>query len=228
MAKISILATIKNLFAMGVILLAAGGGYVLWRQFTVNETIEKLLFENTKLKEAITNLTHETQIGYAKVTAQDVRDDVLYTRILFVETDPEDITRRVLEKEVEIEGDIVHFDALIVKFTAPMVMDGSERAIYLWRRIYGEKMSPEDGHPIQTPYTEPIRYHNIGKKLSLSERQQFWNEIWDLSNDPKKLENQGIQAIFGNVVYKRLRPGLIYVFKISATGSIYPEMIPEL
>jgi hypothetical protein len=49
-----------------------------------------------------------------------------------------------------------------------------------------------------------------------------------LSNEPKKLESQGIQAIFGNVVYKRLRPGLIYVFKINASGSIYPEMVPEL
>lgn len=201
---------------------------MVWRQFTANETVERLLVENATLRQAISNLTDETQIGYAKVTAQETRDGALYTRILFVETDPDDITRRVLEKEYEIEGDVVHFDALIVKFTAPMVMEGREKAMYLWRRVYGEKMRPEDGFAIQTPFAEPARYRAIGQKLSISERERFWNEIWDLSNDPKKLEAQGIQAIFGNVVYKRLRPGLIYVFKISAAGSIYPEMVPEL
>ena len=224
----TILTAIKYFFGVSLIVLAAGGGYVLWRQFTVNETVEKLLFENATLREAISNLTEETQIGYAKVTGQETRDGVFYTRILFVETDPEDMTRRVLQKEYEIEGDIVHFDALIVKFTAPMVMEGREKAMYLWRRVYGEKMRPEDGFSIQTPFEEPTRYRMIGKKLSVNERERFWDEIWDLSNEPKKLESQGIQAIFGNVVYKRLRPGLIYVFKIGATGSIYPEMVPEL
>jgi len=222
------LTVIKNVIVLAVVALAAGGGYLMWQQLTVNETVERLLVENTTLREAITNLTTETQIGYAKVTGQEIRDDVLYTRILFVETDPQDMTQRVLQKEYEIEGDMAHFDALIVKFTEPMVMDGGERAMYLWRRVHGEKMRPEDGFAIQTPFDEPQRYAAIGQKLSLAERDQFWNEIWDLSNDPKKLESQGIHAIFGNVVYKRLRPGLIYVFKINATGGIYPEMVPEL
>lgn len=226
--KTSIFTTLKHLFVVSLMGLAAGGGYVLWRQFTVNETVEKLLVENASLREAIGNLTEETQIGYAKVTGQETREGALYTRILFVETDPEDMTRRVLEKEYEIEGDVVHFDALIVKFTSPMVMEGREKAMYLWRRVYGEKMRPEDGFAIQTPFEEPTRYAAIGAKLTVSVRERFWDEIWDLSNEPKKLESQGIQAIFGNVVYKRLRPGLIYVFKINASGSIYPEMVPEL
>lgn len=224
----TILITIKYLFGVCVVVLAAGGGYVLWRDFMVNETVEQLLYENATLKEAITNLTEETQIGYAKVISQEMRDGSLYSRILFVETDPEDIAKRVLQKEYEIEGDVVHFDALIVKFSGPMVMDGREKAIYLWRRIYGEKLRPEEGYPIQTSGQEPARYQQIGKKLSVNDRERFWDEIWELSNEPKKLEQHGIQAIFGNVVYKRLRPGLIYVFKINAMGGIYPEMVPEL
>lgn len=208
--------------------MAAGGGFVLWRQFTSDQVVEQLLFENAELRQAIANLTEETQIGYAKVLSQDRRDGVLITRLLFVETDPEDMTRRVLEKEFEIEGDIVHFDALIVKFTAPMVMEGREKAMYLWRRVYGETIRPEDGFAIHPPYDEPARYRAITEKLSLRDREQFWNEIWDLANEPKRLESIGIQAIFGNVVYKRLKPGLVYIFKINAAGAIYPEMIPEL
>jgi hypothetical protein len=30
------------------------------------------------------------------------------------------------------------------------------------------------------------------------------------------------------VVYSRLREGLIYVFKISSTGQVYPEVVPDM
>jgi hypothetical protein len=187
-----------------------------------------LLNENRQLKEAIHNLTDESQIGYAKVVKQETREGKVYTKVLFVETDRADSLKRVLEKEFEIEGDIVHFDTLIVKFREPLVQDGKERAMYLWRRIYGETMRPEEGFPIETPGTEPQRYADICKALSIRDRNLFWEQIWRLSNEPKLLEKAGIQAIYGNVVYRQLQPGLIYVFKINNTGTLYPEVVPDL
>ena len=105
-------------------------------------TIHKLLAENKQLKEAIANLTQEDQIGYAKVIAQETKDGSLFTTVRFVETAREDKLKKILEKEYVIEGDIIHFDALVVKFGDKMVMDGKARALYLWRRVYGEKMPP--------------------------------------------------------------------------------------
>lgn len=35
-------------------------------------------------------------------------------------------------------------------------------------------------------------------------------------------------AIYGSVVYQKLEPGLIYVFKISSTGALYPETVLDL
>jgi hypothetical protein len=187
-----------------------------------------LLNENKELKQAIHNLTEESQIGYAKVLKQENRDGKLFTRLLFVETDRSDPLVRVLEKEYEIEGDIVHFDTLIIKFSEPLVQDGRERAMYLWRRIYGETMRPEEGFSIETAGTEPQRYADICQALSIRDRTMFWDQIWQLSNEPKKLEQAGIKAIYGNAVYPRLRPGLIYVFKINNSGALYPEVVPDL
>ena len=79
-------------------------------------TIHELLTENKNLKQAITNLTEESQIGYAKVLNQEIIDGKLLTTIKFVETARDDKTKKILEKEYTIEGDIVHFDALIIKF----------------------------------------------------------------------------------------------------------------
>ncbi len=145
-----------------------------------------------------------------------------------METDPADYTKQVLRKEYEVAGDIVFFDALIVTFGQQLVMDGRERAMYMWRRVYGEKQPPEQGFAIETEGKPSPRYRQLCEKLSIEDSQLFWDEIWALSNNPKRLEHLGIKAVFGNVVYRKLKPGLIYVFKVSATGAVNSEFFPDL
>jgi len=196
--------------------------------FYGTKTVHDLLASNEKLKAAITSLVHEDQIGFAKVLRQEERDGKLYTTLKFVETARGDILDKVLEKEYEIEGDVVHFDTLIVTFSDQAVMDGKARSLYLWRRIYGENMSPSEGYDIETPGTHPERYAGLLRELKQPEQQMFWEAIWDLANDPAALRDHGIKAIYGNAVYKRLRPGLIYVFKIGADGHVYPETVLDM
>lgn len=191
-------------------------------------TIHELLTENKRLKEAITTLTTENQIGYAKVISQRQEGDRLLTTVRFVETARDDKTRKILQKEYIIEGDIVHFDALVVTFGDKMVMDGKSRALYLWRRVYGESMAPRDAYLIEEPGAEPKRYRDLLETLPLQHRRLFWSHIWDLANDPDQLRRHGIKAIYGNVIYHKLRPGLIYVFKISPMGHLYPEVVPDM
>ena len=191
-------------------------------------TIHQLLTENKHLKQAITNLTDEEQIGYAKVISQEKKDGRLFTTVRFVETARDDKLKKILEKEYTIEGDIVHFDALIIKFGDKMVMDGKTRALYLWRRVYGEKMTPEEGFVIEQPGTEPLRYGDLLEALPIKHREMFWSNIWELANDKEKLKQYDIEAIYGNVVYSKLREGLIYVFKLSPTGQFYDVVIPDM
>jgi len=223
-----VFSVIKAVVTLGVLAAVGIGGMAVWQEFFTNRTIEELLTENTHLKQAITHLREETQIGYAKVVSQDTRDGQLFTRLMFVETLPNDPLTPVLKKEYEVQGDIAHFDALIVKFGQERVMDGREKALYLWRRIYGEHQTPESGLAINPEGQEPARYGDLCEKLSLQDRDLFWTHIWTLSNDPNHLSDLGVQAIYGNAVYHKLQPGLIYVFKIDNTGSLYPEIIPDL
>jgi hypothetical protein len=217
----------QRLFKWGLAVVGAIACGLLWRFLTTNWTIDRLLTENRQLKTAIANLTQETQIGYAKVLTQEKTPNGVVTRIRFVETNPRD-SSPVLEKEFQLDGDVFHFDALVVKFGSQWVMDGKERAIFLWRRVYGEKMRPEEGFPIEETGQEPARYRSLTQKLGLRDRGLFWQGIWDLANDPKRLEHLGIKAVFGNVVYEQLRPGKIYVFKADGNGSLYPEIVPDL
>jgi hypothetical protein len=210
-----------GLFLIGFIYLARGLYYG-------TKTIYELLAENKQLKQAITNLTQEEQIGYAKVIDQQIKDGQLFTTVRFVETARDDKLKKILEKDYTIEGDVIHFDALIVKFGDKMVMDGRARALYLWRRVYGEKMTPENGFAIEDPGKEPQRYNDLLQALPVREKDVFWSGIWSLANDPEKLKEYDIRAIYGNVVYSRLTKGLIYVFKISSVGQVYPEVVPDM
>lgn len=191
-------------------------------------TIHQLLAENKHLKKAITNLTQEDQIGYAKVISQEINNGELLTTVRFVETARDDKLKKIMEKEYTIEGDVIYFDALIVKFGDKMVMDGKTKALYLWRRVYGEKTAPQEGFPIEEQGVEPRRYNDLLEVLPIEQRQMFWSSIWDLANDPEKLKDYDIKAIYGNAVYWKLRKGLIYVFKIGPTGQVYPEVIPDM
>lgn len=217
-----IVQVIFRLLLTAVLLLAAGAF------FFGTKSIHDLLGENKQLKAAIGALTREDQIGCAKVTGQEIRNGILYTKLRFIETARDDRLQTVLERDYEIEGDTVYFDALIVTFADQAVMDGKERSLYIWRRVYGDRQAPSDGFPIAEEGREPARYRDLLARLRLRDRDMFWSAIWDLANDPDALQRYGIKAVYGNAVYKKLRPGLIYVFKISATGQVYPETVPDI
>ena len=205
-----------------------GAAYLGRAPYKAVATIGELLAENKDLKQAITNLTGEDQIGYAKVIAQGFRDGELFTTIKFVETARGNKLTNILEKQYTIAGDVVHFDALIVKFGNKIVTDGRAKALYLWRRVYGEKMSPAEGFPIEEPGAEPRRYKDLLESLPIEKRHMFWSNIWDLANDTEKLTAHDVEAIYGNAIYGKLRKGLIYIFKINSTGQVYPEVVPDI
>ncbi len=191
-----------------------------------SSSIHSLLTENHKLHKAIRNLTDERQIGYATVISQNKNElGQLESLVKFVQTAPSNPDEVISEQLFTVRGDIVHFDALIVKFTDAYVQDGKGRALYLWRRIYGEQTPPEQGQPIEVPGDSPERYRAITESLQLKNRPVFWEAIWDLANNPQALGEYGVTAIYGNAIYAKMKPGQIYVFKISATGQIYPDLL---
>jgi hypothetical protein len=211
------------LILLFALIVAAVIGRAVW---LTSRTIFDLLTENRQLKSAIANLTAESQIGLARVVGQEIQDGRRLTRVRFIETARDDPSRQILTREYLIEGAVVHFDALIVKFDNRYVADGKGRALYLWRRIYGETTAPASAFPIEEPGAEPRRYDELLRKLSLRDRKLFWTEIWKLANDPDRLKSAGVQAVYGNDVYTSLAPGFLYVFKIVNTGQFYVETVP--
>ncbi|MFU8848455.1 MAG: hypothetical protein ACNA77_07035 [Opitutales bacterium] len=191
-----------------------------------SSSIHSLLTENHQLNKAIRNLTEEQQIGYATLESRS-RNALGQAESLvrFVQTAPGRPNEVVSEEFFVVEGEVIHFDALIVKFSDDYVKDGKGRALYLWRRIYGENQAPAEGDLIQSPGQAPERYRAITQSLRLKDQSVFWDAIWDLANDPQQLSEYGLTAVFGNAIYTRMEPDRVYLFKISPTGQIYPDVL---
>jgi hypothetical protein len=217
-----LIRTVFGLLALAAVIFISGA------IFYGTKTVHDLLSENRRLKKSLATLTQEDQIGYAKVIRQETRDGKLYTAVRFVETARDNPLKKVLEREYEIQGDVVYFDALIVTFPGQAVMDGKERSLYLWRRIYGENQPPAFGFAIEKDGQTPARYRDLLRRLHFSERKLFWTAVWDLANNPEALRRYGIKAIYGNAVYQKLRPGFTCLLKISSTGQLIPETVPDL
>ena len=81
---------------------------------------------------------------------------------------------------------------------------------------------------IESVGREPDRYADLLKLLPAGHREIFWEHIWDLADDPESLKQYDIEAVYGSVIYTRLRPGLIYVFQITPSGQVWPQVVPEL
>lgn len=189
-------------------------------------TIHDLLTENHKLNKAIKNLTKEEQIGFVTLKSRS-RNELGETESLirFVQTAPGKPDEIVSEELFVVKGEVIHFDALIVKFSDDYVKDGKGRALYLWRRIYGESDAPAGGQLIQGTGRAPERYSAITRSLRLKDQVVFWDAVWDLANDPQQLSEYGVTAVFGNAIYSRIEPDKVYLFKISPTGQIYPDVL---
>ena len=81
---------------------------------------------------------------------------------------------------------------------------------------------------IEEPGTEPQRYKDLLEALPVEHCKLFWTNIWDLANDTNKLKEYDIDAIYGDVLYFRMKKDRVYTFKITSTGNFYYFATPDL
>lgn len=214
---------IVNLVVLAAIVTAAILGAAFY--FSTS-SIHSLLTENHKLNKAISNLTNEEQIGFVTLKSRNRNEQgQVESLIRFVQTAPGKPDEIASEELFVVSGEVIHFDALIVKFSDEYVKDGKGRALYLWRRIYGESDAPADGQLIQSRGQAPERYNAITRSLRLKDQAVFWDAVWNLASDPQQLSEYGVTAVFGNAIYSKIEPDKVYLFKISPTGQIYPDVL---
>lgn len=194
------------------------------------KSISQLLGDNKKLQASLSNLTYENQVAYAKVIDQQIDEngEIISSTISFKEFLADDPTAPVFTKELEIKGDIVHFDAIVITFPSDLVADGKKKSLYLWHRAYGDQTPPTGAVSLEQINSQPERYKEIFSTINHRDRKVFWDSLWSLSSDLKALDALGIKAAYGSGLYFKVKPKVIYEFNFSATGQMSIAVKPEI
>ena len=182
--------------------------------------IQRLQLANRLLKvnRRVAQIDVVSQTGSAK--AGD-----LATKFTFQEIDADN---RPLDepRTFTVRGDLVYFDAWVVKYEDRLVESGDplrSMSICLFRRIFGESQEPRNGFVLDSVGSTPAAYR-MGGTMTDSERD-LWSKFWDYANNPALAGKAGIRAAHGEAPSIKLMPGKRYRISLRASGGL--EIVTE-
>ncbi len=183
-----------------------------------------------KLSTSLRLLKVNHRVAWLTVSEQeaDPETNVLYTTGEFVEVS--DKGQMLGEpRTFRIQGDVVYIDNWVVKFDDKYIERAEiERStsLVLFRRIFGESQTPNDGIQLDTVGSRPHAYGN-GNQMSDFEKQ-IWKDFWTIANDQARAKELGIRAAHGEAPSMKLQKGKSYRIQLRASDglSITPDSGP--
>jgi hypothetical protein len=200
-----------------------------WR-YTLTEqrrALEELRVLNDQMAEKLSQreamigrLSRSQRIAHVQVIDQQPADDgtIATTSVDFIELD--DAGSEIARQSITVPGDVLFVDAWTVKFDASLVAEGDPlrgKSLVLLRRIYSDRMPPQDGIALDVPGAIPPGY-SVGE-VGAFERQ-LWNSFWELAGDPDIAAEMGVRVAQGEAVYKPVRQGQTYELIADAIGGL--------
>jgi len=184
----------------------------------LEKEVAALEIELETLKESLLRLTRQERLARFSVQGQEVRDGVRHTTIRFVEIDDQE--REIGPPRIfTIEGDVVHIDALIIKFDDNLVISGDQsrgHPLLLFRRAYGDRQAPSSGFALDEIDEVPGGYDPKGSMTAWEKK--LWSDFWEVANNPEA--HEGVRAAHGVVYYMRAKPGSSYIVTLRASGEL--------
>ncbi|NMC20412.1 MAG: hypothetical protein GYA33_08330 [Thermogutta sp.] len=175
-----------------------------------------------RLQTAVRLLKVDRRVAYLDCLELQPGDDGNPPRakLRFVEIDPHG--RPVGEPRLlEVAGDKVYVDALVVKFEDRLVEESDPlraASLCLFQRIFGDRQSPAEGVPVDAEDQQPQVYRS-GEAMTEFERE-LWGQFWDYARDEQKAKAAGIRAAHGQAVYLAMEPGTRYKITIRASDGL--------
>ncbi|MEW6743117.1 MAG: hypothetical protein AB1486_10190 [Planctomycetota bacterium] len=215
-----------RLLGWSVVAALVGGGFYLVEQWR----------RASELEHIIERLSGETRVAQATVLDQTPGEGgALRTTVRFVPVDRNGSALRA--RDFTVEGDLVYFEALILKFDRELVKWGDRlrgKSLHLFRRAYGEKQAPETGFELEGPQRDegvPEAYRAGGQASALERR--LWSDFWHLASDPRAAEAEGVRVAQLEAVATRMRPGRLYNITLENQGGLnivpaeWPPAVPR-
>lgn len=121
--------------------------------------------------------------------------------------------------EADLPGRMAYIESLVIKFDDALVEAGDPwrgASLCLFRRLFSEHQSPEQGVALDAPGVVPAGYSDA----DLQPASDLWRDFWELADDPAAAAARGVRALHGEAPFVELRPGRAYVVELRASGGL--------
>lgn len=218
-----------RLAAWAVILAAAAAGgiyladrLVVARQRAQQRRIEELERRKSELEAFVRRLAYLERRAQVVILdrTEDAEGGPPTVRLRFVEVDAQG-TPFGQEREFTLRGEEVYFDGLVIKFEDRYIEAGDAlrgHAILLFRRVFTNKLQPDDGYPLDERGLRPEVYAAQAAPTPLE--RELWARFWEYANDPKAAQDKGVRTLHGQAVYIRPRKNMVYLLELRSTGEL--------
>jgi hypothetical protein len=215
--------TLLTALVVGV---GAGGVYladqlVLAPRRQLEAKVAKLESETLRLKTFLKLLEHTERRAQLEVISQtkDAAGETV-NKLRFTELDPLGGVVGA-QRELEIKGDEVYLDTLIIKFEDHFVEQSDPlkgNALLLFRRIFTNRVKPDDGFVLDKNGVPPEIY--AGNTAPSPFERDLWTRFWKVANDEQLAKQAGVKAMHGQSVYGKLMPNMVYTLLMRSTGEM--------
>jgi hypothetical protein len=183
--------------------------------------VAKLEAEAVRLKTYVKLLEHTERRAQVEVISQtkDAEGETI-NKLRFTELDPQGGVVGA-QRSVEIKGDEVYIDTLVIKFEDHFVEEADPlkgKALLLFRRIFTNRVKPDDGFVLDRAGVAPELY--ASKSAPSPFERELWSRFWEVANHEQLAKQAGVKAMHGQAVYGRLVPNAVYTLLMRSTGEV--------
>jgi hypothetical protein len=205
------LALLRALLAVCVLGLTLAGGYWVYHTWS----------EKTRYEHYLHNLLGEQRVAEVCVSEQErLPGRAPRTTLRFQEFRQDG--QALPSLSMTLPGEEIYIDALVTVFESDVVQSGEARSLYLFRRIFTERVAPQDGFSFYRDggpsdgIPEPYVHRAIERGVQL----RVWHHLWRLIEDAAYAEAHRVRTHFGQAVYARVEPDRCYTVMLQNHGGL--------
>lgn len=213
--------TVVKFVTVAFLAVAGTVGVFVYRSHnSIEAELQREQEKTAELRQIVQRLTSERRVADVMVTDQQTVGGTLQTKILFVEYDHDG--QALPAKRFTIDGNMVHLDAMVVKFDGKFVAENDPlrgHSIALFTRLYGDSQSPANAFHVDEPGQVPAVYRDPDPKVALFE-QELWKNFWRLADDADYRNQMGVRVAQGEGVWRPFEPNRLYTITLEFNGGL--------
>ncbi len=175
-----------------------------------------------ELRAVVRNLERSVKVAEVKVLSRSLGK----TRLSLAYFDPAAPGSRIGERELEIAGSDIYFDAVVLNFRYSEIEEGRETNLAIPYRVFSDEVPQAEGIPLGAFDAEgvPYAFHRADEDvygLAPAVYRERLAELMEIAKTDAASRKEGIvRSLYGAAVHKRVQAGDALEIRIEASGGM--------